>query len=344
MTILFSCEDNETHLLNTVHEDGSITRKLTVKTNEKDKLDLNKIRVPIDSTWAIQTSFDLNEENDTIWSLSAEKHFASVDDINEEYDNDKGSNKSMHRRADFSKIFRWFTTDFRYTETIERTLNISCPVSDFLTKDELEFFYLPDKISENLKNGPDSIMYKELADSIDVKSEPWIWTCEIRQWIEIFYDLFEANPELNISKEEMQSKESEFLKYLMNDEIAGNDEDSLFISVVGKEFFTNFKTEIDSSISVLNEIDQSFWNSNNYDIEIRMPGKLIASNGYAQADPDSENVVGMVWTVKGGYFLTQTYEMWAESKVNNYFAWIISALFILFVITGFVRYSGKKEK
>ncbi len=37
------------------------------------------------------------------------------------------------------------------------------------------------------------------------------------------------------------------------------------------------------------------------------------------------------------------YEMWAESQVNNYWAWIISALFILFVITGFVIRS-KKEK
>lgn len=341
MIFLASCE-SETHLINIVHKDGSVTRQLTVKTDDKKNLKLNKIQVPIDSTWAIQTSFDLNEKNDTIWLLTAEKYFANVDEINQEYNNDKGSNRALKRRANFAKTFKWFTTEFRYTETIEKTLNISCPVSDFLTKEELDFFYMPDKISGNLKNGPDSLTIRAIADSIEVKSEMWLWTCEIRQWIEIFYDLFGDDPKLQITKDEMKSKELQFAEYLMGDGGDDEGEDSIFISVLGQNFFSNFKTEIDSALTALNEMDSSFWMSHNYDMEIRMPGKLISSNGYAEADPDSENVVGMLWTVKGEYFLAQTYEMWAISKVNNYFAWVISALFILFVITGLVRNSGKK--
>jgi len=96
-------------------------------------------------------------------------------------------------------------------------------------------------------------------------------------------------------------------------------------------------------MSVLENMTEPYFSTDNYDIEIRMPGNIIASSGYVNTVPDSENSTGILWTVQGDYFLTQQYEMWAESQVNNYWAWIITALFILFVVTGFVIRS-KKEK
>ena len=35
MIMLFSCDYRKTHVINTVHADGSITRKVTVKTNTR---------------------------------------------------------------------------------------------------------------------------------------------------------------------------------------------------------------------------------------------------------------------------------------------------------------------
>jgi len=122
-----------------------------------------------------------------------------------------------------------------------------------------------------------------------------------------------------------------------------DDIELLITSMLGKKFFSTFRTEIDSAMSVLETMIEPFISVDNYDIEIRMPGNIIASNGYVNTDPDSENSSGILWTVKGEYFLTQQYEMWAESQISNYWTWIISALFILFVITGFVIRS-KKEK
>ena len=353
MTILFSCDYRKTHVINTVHADGSITRKVTVKTNTRKYLEPKSYDVPIDNTWEIEITMDVNEENDTTWLLSAEKHFDSVEEINEDYKNDKGSNRAMQRSAGFSKSFKWFTTVFRFNETVERTLNVSCPISDFLSEEELRFFYLPQNMQEDLKNGPDSIRINEMSDSIEVKSEKWMWTCEMRQWIEIFYDLFENDPELKITREEMRLKESQIVEKIMEgdgeeeadggDDEEGDGVDSLFISVFGEEFFTAFETEIDSSITLLDEMDKSFWSASSYDMGIRMPGRIIASNGYTVTDPDSENVGGILWTVDPGYFLTETYEMWAESKVNNYFIWIITGLFILFVTSGFILYRRKEK-
>ncbi len=366
MILLLSC-NYETYVINTVHKDGSVTRKVTMK-NSEENFEPEKYMVPVDSTWQTQIDIDINEKGDTSWILTAEKFFASVEKINEEYINDQGSNQHLKRKARFSKSFKWFTTVFRYSETIDKFMTVNCPVSDFLSDEELKFFYLPGNVMSELKNGSDSLKYEALSDTVDTKSEIWMWTSYVRQWIEIFYDLFGNHPDLSIDKEEIFTMESDFVKQLIyydqsekekdeealqimlnaeeEEEVKDEEPDDIELvvtSVLGKKFYSTFKTEIDSAMSVLETMIKPFFSSNNYDMEIRMPGRIIASNGYADTDPDFENNGGILWTVKGEYFLTQQYEMWAESRVNNYWAWIISALFILFVITGFVIRS-KKEK
>jgi hypothetical protein len=61
-----------------------------------------------------------------------------------------------------------------------------------------------------------------------------------------------------------------------------------------------------------------------------MPGKLIGTNGF----PDSSHV--LVWPVKSDFFFTEPYLMWAESKTTNMWAWIVTGLFLLFVVTGLI--------
>jgi len=339
MIMFFAC-DYETHVINTVHEDGSVTRKVIVKNSEKN-FEPDEFRVPIDSTWQTELTYDINENNDTTWILTAEKYFASVEEINAAYKTDSGSNRELQRSAAFSKKFKWFTTIFRFSETVEKVLTVSCPMSDFFTDEELKFIYFPNKVRADLQNGPDSTMFKEMADTIDSKSERWILTSMVREWIEIFYDLLGDDPELRIDKEEMRSKESQFVQQLIND--VAEDTAQFFIPVLGEEFYYTFETEIDSSISVFDEITDAFWSARNYDMEIRMPGRVIASNGYADTNQDSLDSGGILWTVDGDYFLTERYEMWVESQVPNYWTWIVTAIFVLFVITGLVIRSKKMK-
>ncbi len=337
MIMLFSC-DYEMLVINTVHEDGSVTRKVIVK-NIDENFEPNNLRVPIDSTWQTEMTFDVNENNDTAWIFTAEKYFNNVEEINAAYKTDSGSNRELQRSAAFSKKFKWFTTIFRFSETVERIMTVTCPMSDFFTDEELKFIYLPDKVQEDLKNGPDSTMYKELTDTVDTKSEQWMWTNFARQWIEIFYDLFGDDPELRIDKEEMGSKVPLFVQQAIDNE--GDSLAPFFIPILGEEFYYTYETEIDSSVSLLEDTINIFLSVNKYDMEIRMPGRIIASNGYAGTNPDSLESGGILWTVKGEYFLNEQYEMWVESQVPNYWAWIVTAVFILFVISGLVVRSRK---
>jgi hypothetical protein len=74
-----------------------------------------------------------------------------------------------------------------------------------------------------------------------------------------------------------------------------------------------------------------------YSIRIVMPGKLIGTNGFI------DSTKTLLWPVKSDYFLTEQYEMWAESKIINSWAWITSGLFLAFVLTGVLVRLIKKD-
>ena len=91
LIFLFSCGGYETRVINTIHEDGSITRIVSMK-NDKEEFDPEKYRVPVDSTWNTEITMNI-EDDDTTWFLTAEKYFPSVEKLNSAYDNDTGTNK-----------------------------------------------------------------------------------------------------------------------------------------------------------------------------------------------------------------------------------------------------------
>ena len=333
MVMLFSCK-YKTHVINTIHKDGSVTRKVTME-NDNPNFEPQYYAVPIDSTWQLEKTTEVDENNDTSWLLTAVKDFGSVDEMNNDYKYDIGGNRGMKRQAVFSKSFKWFTTVYRFAEIIERAFPVSCPISDYLTGEELAFYNLPDNVMNDMKSGPDSIKFRNMSDTIDAKLDRWETTCDMKQWTEIFYDLYKGNPKLDIPREEMRLKVPQFVNYILN---AGDNDDldSIFSAVLGKEFYSDFKDEIKHSSTILEEMENNYTSGRDYDVEIRMPGRIIASSGYAVTDPETENGGGIIWTVRGRNCLTQDYEMWVESRVNNYFIWIITGLFILFVAGGFI--------
>jgi len=356
MMLLFSC-GYETHVINMVHADGSVTRRVIMKGSEPE-FDPEQYRVPVDTTWQIEISADTSGDSDSEWILTAEKHFAGVEEINEGYRADSGVNRDLKRSAEFSRRFRWFTTTFRFSETVRPILTVSSPLSEFLDEEELAFLYMPEKVREGLLNGRDSAMYRELEKRTDSIGEIWMWTSFVRQWTEIFYDRFGEDPDLRISREEMHSMEGRLLEQIIADsnsepeegevagEVNGEEEDDelarILIPVAGEAFYREFRSEVDSAGSVLEKMIEPFISTAGYTIEIRMPGKVVASNGYAGTGAETGGDKYLLWSVSGEYFLAEPYEMWAESQVSNYWTWIVTALFVLFVIAGLVLRRRKK--
>lgn len=324
--MIFSCDEPETVVTNIVHADGSITRKIEMRTL-KNNFELRNLQVPFDSAWKITDNVEINEKGDTTWIRTAEKLFAGVDEINITYGYDSFANINITRHATFKKKFRWFNTEFRFSEDIERKLPYGHPVDDFLSKEEKLFFYSPQSLQDDKKNGPDSLIIRDLEDSVNLKIERWIEKTLVSGWIDKFSELVKGE---NGIANNLLTRENELQRLIeQNTEKFDSlwDNGIILKEILSEENAIKFRSEADSAMSVVT--DDFFIDFREYSVRIAMPGRLTGTNGFI----DSSKV--LLWPVRSDFFMTQSYEMWAESKVPNIWAWIISALFILFVIAGF---------
>lgn len=336
LVMIVSCDEPETVVTDVVHPDGSVTRKIEMR-NMENKFKIKDIQVPFDTTWTVKDSLEIDKKGDTTWVKRAEKFFINADEINKAYLADSGNNREISRRAEFRKKFKWFNTEYKFVEIIDKELSDNYLISDFLNEEELKWFYSPDYITQEKLTGPDSLKYKAFNDTVSKKSDRWILKCLASEWITSFVKLTQGKAGNDLTLESLKKREDDLVKMA---EINDEKFDSLWNNgIILKEFLgeanaLRFNAEADSAANLSSE--RIFISFHNYRVRIVMPGKLTATNGFM----DSTGV--MLWPVQSEYFLTQPYEMWAESKTSNKWTWIVSGIFILFVIAGIVFRSIKK--
>lgn len=322
---LISCGGPDALVINTVNRDGSVDRSI-ILTYHKDEFDLDKCQVPVDSSWTINKDIEISEKVDTIWTLTAAKHFDSVDQINVDYENYAGTNSGMIRRADFSAKFRWFNTIYTYSETVEKAINGQSPETVF-TPREINIFYMPESMVDELLSGVDSIYYEQLTDSLDKKVESWLGSSLLITTLSEMESLNGQGVGEPVDIQKLRDSELLIVSSMGDSDF---DEEVLLDSIMGKGFYENNKVLIDSAMDATDEKLSVAFEADSYLMQVVMPGRLIATNGYLDSDTN------IIWEVSGESFLTSDYIMWAESGVVNVWAWICSFAFLLFVISGLI--------
>ena len=325
-----SCGEPETVVTNIVHPDGSVTRKLEMRSGDSE-FEASDIQVPFDSTWIVRDSLEIDEDGDTTWVKRAEKFFASIDEINRDYMADSSANRVTVRSAEFTKKFKWFNTEYRFAEIIENTMSNGYPVSDFLNEEELDWFYSPENVAIDKLAGPDSSKYKALSDTVDAKADKWIYKNLVSEWITIFKKLAQGKPGLDETVEILKENEEMVAKLIIED---GEKFDSLWSNgiiiknLIGEENAMRFREEADSAADIAS--DCVLIDFVNYTLKIVMPGEIIGTNGFI----DSTKI--LLWPTNSSFFLTEPYVMYAESKTPNKWAWVFSGIFLLFVLAGII--------
>lgn len=331
-----SCNEPESVVTNIVHRDGSVTRRIEMRSSE-NKFEYSRLQVPVDSSWSIHDSVEINEKGDTAWVRRAEKLFRDNGELAGIYLSDSSANREIKRHAFFSRKFRWFSTGYRFAEVIDKRLVRGYPVSDFLNRAELQWFYSPDNFKEEKKNSSDSLKYRAFNDTVDRKIEKWGYRCLISEWITEFTALTKGKAGLNLAEENLRRREDEF-EGILEGNIDKADslwtDGTLLRKFIGEADAVRFRPEADSAVNIaLNKI---WFDFREYTVRMVMPGKLTGTNGFL----DSAGVAA--WPVKSDFFLTQRYEMWAESKTMNIWAWILTGAFILFIISGYIYLKIRK--
>jgi hypothetical protein len=336
LVMIYSCDEPETVVTNIIHRDGSVTRKIEMRKRD-NKFEITDIQVPLDSAWLIRDSCEIKIKGDSVWVKRAEKVFKNVEELNQAYKADTGCNSNLDRSAMFSKKFRWFNTIFRFSETVGKSFKYGYPVTDFLNKDELFWFYSPAQDNEAKLNSIDSLKYEAFSDTLEKKKDEWLFRSIVSEWTGEFSDQIGLASVGDMCLDSLKKRES-FLVELLKSH--GDDFDSLWNSgsilkeFIGESNSLKFRLQADSALSIIEDKLLSEFAS--YSVRIVMPGRLISSNGFV----DSSHT--LVWPVYDEYFLTGDYEMWAESKEPNIWAWIISGIFVIFVITGLIIRKRKR--
>jgi len=330
LLMIAACDEPETVVTNIVHPDGSVTRRIEMR-NMENKFEISKIQVPFDSTWIVRDSLEINGEGDTLWIKRAEKNFKNVSEINRDYLNDSSANKSIMRKAEFSRKFRWFNTEYRFAEVIDKKLSFGYPVADFMSPEELKFFYSPEDVNYKKEHGPDSLKYRALKDSVKIKQEKWTFKCLVSEWLGDFEILAKEKTDNDSLFISLKNREDELVRLFEQDD---KKFDSLWTNgillkeILGEPDFLKFKPEADSAMNLV--VENLFVDFKSYTIKIIMPGEIVGTNGMI----DSSKT--LVWPVMSDYFLAEPYSMFAESRIPNKWAWIASGAFLIFVLSGII--------
>jgi hypothetical protein len=338
--LVVSCNEPETVVTNYVHPDGSVLRSIVMRSanaNGSERFALSDLQVPFDSTWTVKDSVEVNAKGDSTWIRRAEKLFKNAEEISMSYKNDKGKNKGSSRYAVFKKSFRWFNTEYRFSEIIDKKLTFGYPLKDYLNPDELLYFYSPENLRKAKEQGPDSLKLRAFNETINKKTDYWSSKNVVSEWIGEFSKLTEGKQGSDISFKSLKAREDELVKFVM-------DNDSKFDSLwkagvilprfIGESNAAIFRTEADTALERV--VRNYFIDFRDYSVRIVMPGKIIGTNGFI----DSSSV--LLWPVKSDFFLTQPYEMYAESKIPNIWAWVVSGLFLVFVVAGVIVRNKKR--
>jgi hypothetical protein len=330
LVLIVSCDEPETVVTDIVHPDGSVTRKIEMKSVE-NKFKVSDVQVPYDSTWIIRDSVEIVDKKDTVFVRRAEKLFASIYELNRDYLADSSVNNSVKRRAEFRKRFKWFNTEYRYAEVVEKVLTYGYPVSDYLDDEELNWFYSPDYLAHEKLNGPDSLKYRAFSDTVDKKIEEWTYKSLVSELTGRFRQLSSSKAGSDLVADTLKSREDELMRIIRNND---KEFDSLWSNgivlreLIGEENALKYKDEADSAMKITEKIYPPDFT--NYTQRIVMPGEIIGTNGFI----DSTKTLS--WPVHSDFFMTEPYIMYSESKISNKWAWIVSGVFLIFVLAGVV--------
>jgi hypothetical protein len=325
-----SCDEPDTVVTNIVHTDGSVTRKIVIRYSNKG-LKKSDIQVPFDNTWTVTDSLEVGVKGDSTWIRRAEKLFKNDNEINSGYKNDSSTNGKIPREAHFSKRFKWFNTEYRFSEIIGKQIVNGYSVTDFLNEEELKYFYSPDYIIYNMENGADSLKYKVLSDSLNKKTDHWAIKNIASLWIKEFSRLTAGKSEPGLSVMSLNANLDHMVKIIEKTDMKFDslwEKGVLLKEFIGEKDAVKFKTEGDSALDLA--FKRYLFDFISYSERIVMPGKLMGTNGYI------DSTRNLLWPVKSDFFVTDNYEMWAESKTPNIWAWVVSGFFLVFVFAGII--------
>ncbi len=326
MLFLSACITDET-VTTTFRPDGTVTRVVTFKTDDKD-YDLKELCTPVDSSWNITMTRDSADTSKFL--VRAEKNFGDVQWLNNDYKFVPHALSGVKREISYEKKFMWFYTFYYYQETLYRVFDEK-PMSDFLTPEEIRWFMADEDNQKKMLAAMDSTRRKKFDDRVSDRSMQWLAAC-------MFSDFFDGvttvarqhHADPFTEKNLIASRDSMEKKFM--ETFSGPEENS---NAFGKWFGETFDIDPDSLMTHYPAPFSRYTQKQKlissvlpaaYENRVTLPGKIYDTN----ADTLAGNLCS--WQVRAPLFLGSDLDMFAAARKSNPWAWAAAALILLFAI------------
>ncbi len=302
-----------------VNDDGSFTRIITI-TGDSTDLFNKDLPYPIDDSWLMELKHD---SIDTSLYVTYTKTYSDSDLLNAEIRTDTGWMNRLDRNVEVNKRFGFFYSYLTFDEVIKAANPFTVlDYKDFLSPEDMQWL--------NNEKLPITTADTAILDKMDDKAMEFM---AMSITAEIIHILESGIRELNdpaINPQILQMHHDSILKKV-ND--WAFDKPDIFIDYLS-EWIENsnllklkeLKPDIFSEFNIKVQFFSQLFEMENYKQYVEMPGLITETNSLVLKG----NSVS--WEVQPMSFLFTDYKMHVESRVVNYWMFIISGLIIFLLI------------
>jgi hypothetical protein len=291
------------------HNDGEVQEEFPISTDKYNELKNSSIN-SIKLTVKIRRDYDSVNEMSRVFKLKPSHEWAKMD-----------------VKYEFKKSFRWFYTYYAYSETFPKIEHSFISLDEFMTKDEVQFWFTG---KPDLLKGMNGIEIEDYISDMDGKYNKWLFK---NYWNAMYDVLIENFDELNLSVAKadfIEARDSLFEKNFSKIENDG----LLMAECLDNHFKTNKVTLFWKDENGLTKdaddflLGQDFVRpfEQSFTYKLIIPGEILeAENAIVQNNAFS-------WRLTAYRMIYDDYTIEAKSRIINYWAFIITGLIVLISI------------
>ena len=322
--LLSSCKD--IFVTTKINKDGSFTRIITIKGDSSDVYS-TITPYPVDASWEREFTHDASDSSKFI--LTYKKFYPNSDILNSEIKGDTSKMKVFPRKIEIRKQFGFFYSYLTFSETYSAYNPFTVDYKKYLTDEDLEWLS-----GNKVVISQEDSLKLEIANT---KLDEYIEGAVIE---EVMAGLKKGINRLNdstLNLKVLQQYSDSIERWVVSDLYSDTALLDLLSEKTGIESFSKLKELNPPALNEYNESIlkfQSMLEFEGFKQTVELPGIITETN--------SNELIGnqVNWEVDPDSFFIKNYTMYAESRVVNYWAFIVAgivilSLLILLIVKGF---------
>ena len=328
LTALTACESGHIDMNTIIHADGTCRREICFKAdsvalaNGSINAHSNVLDILNDNSWTY-------EVQDTSW-VKAYRDFSSPDEMAEAMPL-QVAGQQVKSKAKLEKQFRWFYTDYIYTETFESIApTFVIPLTNYMEKDMADFWLTG---TPDVMKGYSGLEMKDYLDSMEDAYMHFVNANILNDLMDVLAEHYNDITKAPVSKEEFLASKSELIEQAdkMSTDVLNFEPEKLLVETFKTEAYNQVLKD-DPVISEAWEQRQNVYVSLlmlDVDYQLTMPGGIIEI--YKCGDGvfrDGE----LHYRLNGMRLLAPCYIIKATSSGKNNWALYLSLAIVLLAI------------